>query len=251
VMRNASRLGCESLQFIGGEVLLVPYLRTLITDAESLGFTHLEIFTNATAMNDGWVRFCRDHPRVSVATSFYSCNPDVHDHITQTPGSWRRTVAALESLRDAEVPLRVGIIVLPHNESDVAPTTEFLRGVGVSDVGVDHVRSFGRATNLVTSTGYLRELCGQCGNKRLCITAEGDILPCIMARKTSLGNYLKGLSLERALASGALSTFRTGLRDARTPPGKTTPEFASAACSPDCWPHGGCAPHDICKPHGK
>jgi hypothetical protein len=63
-----------------------------------------------------------------------------------------------------------------------------------------------------------------------------------MARETPLGNFRHAGGLEQATAWSVLHGFRSALVAAK--------ESASgnSACTPHCWPHGGCGPHDACKP---
>lgn len=245
VLVDARRLGCDRVQFIGGETLLVPYLQELLGTAKACGFSHVEIFSNVTLMRKEAISFLKEFD-VHVATSFYSCNPAIHDHITQRRGSWKKTLLAIERLIDSGIPTRVGVIAVGPNNDHVKDTMDFLRGLGVSLVGSDTVRSIGRGSGLRSRVGYLNELCGRCGESAVCITNSGDIYPCIMARRTKLGNYLAD-GLEKAFTSEILETFRTALVEAKTiyQPYET---LSSVACTPDCWPHGGCSPHDKCKP---
>jgi MoaA/NifB/PqqE/SkfB family radical SAM enzyme len=248
LMAEARDLGCDRVQFIGGEVLLVPYLKELIHEARVLGFAFIEVFTNATAITNSTIEYFKRYS-VSVAASFYSCDASVHDQITQRPGSWKNTVSALGRLQAADLDVRVGVIALPTNEQDVNAAVSFVRALGISDVGIDQVRSVGRAKALRATAGYLEELCGQCGRNRLCITTEGEILPCIMARSTSLGNYISSGGLEHATSWRDLAAFRSDLLRAK---GVFNPQGdLPDACMPECWPNGGCSPHDMCKPHGK
>ena len=246
LMAEARELGCERVQFIGGEVLLVPYLEELIREARTIGFAFIEVFTNATAVTTSTIEYFKKYS-VSVASSFYSCNAAVHDQITQRPGSWQKTVAALARLKSADLSIRIGVIALPSNELDVDAAVSFVRDLGISDVGIDHVRSVGRAKELRPAVGYLEELCGQCGRNRLCITAEGEIMPCIMARSTSLGNYISAGSLESATSWRDLAVFRSALLNAKG--ASSSDGELPEACMPQCWPNGGCPPHDMCKPH--
>jgi pyruvate-formate lyase-activating enzyme len=248
LMVEARDLGCERIQFIGGEVLLAPYLKELIHEARALGFAFIEVFTNATAVTNTTIEYFKKYS-VCVAASFYSCDASVHDQITQRPGSWEKTVSALGRLQAADLSIRVGVISLPVNERDVNAAASFVRGLGISDVEIDQVRSVGRAKGLRPEADYLEELCGQCGRNRLCITAEGEIFPCIMARSTSLGNYISAGGLEHATSRHSLAAFRSDLLHAKGVLGSQGD--LQGACMPECWPNGGCAPHDMCKPHGK
>jgi MoaA/NifB/PqqE/SkfB family radical SAM enzyme len=241
LLADGRKLGCHGVQFIGGEVLLVRPLEALVAEACTLGYSSIEVFTNATAVTTNTIRYFQTYG-VRVATSFYSCDAEVHDGITRKIGSWRRTLRALDKLREAGLPIRVGVIALPQNEQTVEDTISFIRGRGIDNVVVDQVRSIGRAKVLAGNDDYLETLCGQCGRGRLCVTYDGDILPCIMARETPLGNFLQAGGLEEAITWSALHDFRKAL--------VTTKERSSvsSACTPHCWPHGGCGPHDTCKP---
>jgi len=243
VLAEARALGCERVQFIGGEVLLVPYLEQLISEARAIGFAFIEVYTNATAVTSSTIEYFKKYS-VSVASSFYSCNASVHDQITHRRGSWQKTVSALTRLKAADLSIRVGVIALPSNAPDVDAAVSFVRDLGISDVGIDHVRSIGRAKELRPAVGYFEELCGQCGRNRLCITVDGEVLPCIMARSTTLGNYISAGSLEGATSWRDLAAFRSDLVDA-----KGVLSGLPEACTPQCWPNGGCPPHDMCKPH--
>ena len=246
---DARQLGCQRVQFIGGEVLLVPYLEALVQESRALEYSSVEVFTNATVVTSKTIEYFKQYG-VRVATSFYSCDAAVHDSITQTPGSWNKTVQALAKLQEAELLVRVGVITSAANEHGLDDTLAFVRRIGITDVGVDRVRSIGRGQALGRGEGYPSELCGQCGRARLCITAEGDVLPCIMARQTRLGNWLNAGGLEHCISWSELASFRADLADAKRRRGDGF-DIDQANCTPDCWPHGGCAPHDICKPHGK
>ena len=55
VITEASELGCKSLQFIGGEVTLHPHLPVMIEFASQKGFKFIEIFTNATILDQSLI----------------------------------------------------------------------------------------------------------------------------------------------------------------------------------------------------
>lgn len=250
LMAEARMLHCEGVQFIGGEVLLVPYLEELVLHAREIGFESIEVFTNATLVGDRYIELFEKHS-VRVATSFYSFDPDTHDRITKRRGSWKKTLSAMERLQSSGIPIRVGVIAMEDNKDHVADTLSFLENLGISSVGVDEMRSIGRANNLRSCENQLAELCGQCGNKRICVTATGDIYPCIMARHAKLGNYLEAVSLEGAIAWNDLGIFRSELLAVKGEEALVEGGLYKMACTPHCWPHGGCAPHDICQPDKK
>jgi len=250
LLTDARDLKCESVQFIGGEVLLVPFLETLLSDTHSLGFEKVEVFTNATKLSASQLTAFSRYG-VSVATSFYSFDPETHDRITSRRGSWRRTLSTLERLKAHCIPLRIGVIEMDHNRGHIPATLDFLTAHGFSTVGVDQMRSVGRGATLRPAADSFTELCGRCGNRRLCVTASGAIYPCIMARSFKLGNYLAHDSLEDILSGAHLSRFSLTLAKAKEGHASNPHDSPFGACSPGCWPNGGCAPHDICVPDKK
>ncbi|MGH2626195.1 MAG: radical SAM protein, partial [Anaerolineales bacterium] len=156
VLREAAQAGCRRVQFTGGEATLHPAFSALVDEAKALGFERIEVYTNATQLNDERVSFLREHG-VRVAVSFYSHREEVHESITRVPGSFRRTVAAIKALLAAEVPVRVGLIRMRPNQDDVPATLDFLAALGVAPdaVGMDDVRPAGRGCgdSLVPSGG--------------------------------------------------------------------------------------------------
>jgi MoaA/NifB/PqqE/SkfB family radical SAM enzyme len=236
---QGARQGVTDIQFIGGEPLLVKYIDRLIAFAHSKSL-NVEVFTNATGVTKRHVDLFKKY-NVSVATSFYSFDPEIHDRITNKPGSWRRTVTAIRMMVSNQIPLRAGIILMPGNSDGFERTRDFLFSMGVTNCGSDSVRAFGRASDVQPmGDKYFDELCGRCGSDRVCVTSSGDIFPCVMSRATVVANFFEtGLSLRR----DELSTFSSKLRAAKN---RST---ALSACTPDCWPHGGCAPHDVCNPN--
>ena len=99
------------------------------------------------------------------------------------PGSWARTVAGIERALAAELPVRIGVIETAENKAHVPQAITFLKRMGVRDVGVDAERGIGRgrrqspaqaaAESAVSAGEDFSQLCGQCGQSRLCVTAMG------------------------------------------------------------------------------
>lgn len=231
---DAADMGCAYIQFIGGEPLLHPGIESFARRAKGHGM-EVEVLTNGTVLGRralGWMA----ELSVDVSTSVYSSCPADHDSVTGRVGSWRQTITNIDRMVGEGLRVRAGIIYRDWENDRVEATAAFLKGRGVL-VGSDRVRGIGRGGSVKPSDAYLEELCGACGRNRLCVTNTGDVYPCIMARQTTLGN-VKSVSLRRMLAGNGLSSFRRAL--AARP---------SSACTPDCWPNGGCAPHDLCGPH--
>jgi MoaA/NifB/PqqE/SkfB family radical SAM enzyme len=235
LLDGAAGLGCSYIQFIGGEPLLHPCIEELARKARHLEM-HVEVLTNGTVLPARALEWM-SALQVSVSTSVYSACAEDHDLVTGRRGSWNRTVSNIECMIGCGIPVRAGIIYRDWELDRVEETAAFLETRGVV-VGTDHVRKIGRGGSTNSAKEYLNTLCGACGHKRVCVTSSGDVYPCIMARNTCLGN-VKAAKLESVLSGTMLSEFRDSLGSVKR---------ASDGCTPDCWPHGGCAPHDVCNP---
>jgi MoaA/NifB/PqqE/SkfB family radical SAM enzyme len=193
VLRDASRLGCRGVQFIGGEPSLHPDLGKMISFAVTEGYDFIELYTNATAMTVDLITLLARH-NVRVATSFYSADSAVHDSITTRAGSFGRTVDGIQSAVAAGLHVRAGLILTAANADGVEEASAFLNELGVADVGLDGVRAIGRAGDPNGAPRERdRELCGQCGFRKLCVTSAGSVHPCVFARHVDLGHVSMGL----------------------------------------------------------
>lgn len=247
VIDEASSFGCCELQFIGGEPTLYPHLIDLIKYASEKGFSLIEVFTNATMISPKLLG-CFKENNVQVATSFYSENPKVHDAITQGKGSWQRTVSGIKTIIEAELPLRVGVIEMENNSGQFHQTANFLKSIGVSQVGFDRQRGVGRSNSVVsieTPSESLSELCGECWKGKLCVTSSGNTYPCVFSRKTLLGNAKN--SIGKILESPTLQKFRNQVRHYQE-------ENTIMACLPNSpYPPAPCYPASTpptpCGPH--
>ena len=246
---EAAGAGCREMQFIGGEPTLHPDLPMFIRAARDNGFSRIEVFTNATRVDDDLVR-CFSDFGVCVASSFYSSQPDVHERVTGGSQSWTRTVRGFQRLLAAGIPLRVGVIEMEQNAGHATEAITYLKSLGVHHVRTDRVRGVGRGQVQLTNTSASEfdELCGQCWKGKLCVTPSGLAYPCVMARRWPLGDVRLGLG--GVLRSAELTQFRSSLsRFRRNPTARASfHDCNPAGCEPqDCYPTVCCSP-DECNP---
>lgn len=202
------------MQFIGGEPLLFKGIFDLAQAARDLDYEFIEIFTNGTLLNEDKVRWIKDL-EIHVAISFYSIAPEIHDSVTQVPGSFQRTFRALETLKEADVPTRIGIVVMRQNQDSVLETQAKLQEKGFETSKVDVVRPAGRGgcADLLPKEEIIRtwalmakpdfstnkeqfyrnQYWNSCWAGKVAITSGGGIIPCIFAREYVVSNVERGL----------------------------------------------------------
>lgn len=82
-----------------------------------------------------------------VATSVYAPSAPVHDRITRLAGSFEKTTNNLRVLLREAVSVRVGVIEMPENLGMTDATIQFVRSLGVRNVGTDRLRLIGRGSD--------------------------------------------------------------------------------------------------------
>jgi radical SAM protein with 4Fe4S-binding SPASM domain len=98
VMDQLAEAGTVFLTFTGGEVLSRSDFCDILDAASARGFVP-KVLSNATLITDEIAdRFLRAGV-LEVSVSVYSADPEVHDRVTDMPGSFERTMAGIARLR--------------------------------------------------------------------------------------------------------------------------------------------------------
>lgn len=208
LISEARQAGATALQLIGGEPLMVSFWRELINKASQEEYQSIEIFTNATLIDDDCISYFKDHG-VHVATTIYAGSAPVHDRMTKHKGSFEKTVSAVEKLLAAKVPVRIASIITKINEHEVANIQQLCTKLGVRHRDPDVVRPTGRGDNrdllpeyyhkqpitppfYTSRRGFAYALkYNSCLAGKIAITPSGDVIPCIFDRDHLCGNVSK------------------------------------------------------------
>jgi MoaA/NifB/PqqE/SkfB family radical SAM enzyme len=255
VLTQAAALGTRIVCFIGDEPTLHPELPRPVRHALSLGM-EAEVFSNLVRVTP---ELCKlfETPGVRLATSWYSDDRAEHGRITGRD-THRQTLANIEVALRREIPLRVGLIdgILPGQHTHEG--AELLQARGVTEIGGDHLREFGRGTNPDPT-----QACGNCGHHRAAILPDGTVTPCPLTRWMGAGNVTR-TPLADILASvtAMAATLPVRMRacepdrcfpdwkpcrpDVGCGPGRGAVQPANRACNPDCLPDSYCNP--LCTP---
>lgn len=185
VIDQLAEIGADDVQFIGGEPTLYPNLPVLIRHAHGSGLS-VEVFSNMTHIRDDlWETFT--DCGVKLATSYYSDTAEDHDSVTRLRGSHRKTRANVEKALSLDIPLRGGVVAVQSGQR-VQEAARDLETLGVSMVGGDRTRAFGRASKGASPT--IADLCGHCAHEKCAIGPNGDVWPCVLGRFLNIGNVL-------------------------------------------------------------
>jgi MoaA/NifB/PqqE/SkfB family radical SAM enzyme len=201
ILDDAAALGFPRIQFTGGDPRVSPHLAAAVAYAAQRGLQAIEIYTNGLALSERLIEQLRPYG-VVFAFSFYSADAAVHDAITRTPGSQRRTLAAIERVLRAGLTARASVIVMETNHGQVDATRALLRSLGLpeSAIGLDVQRSVGRGLMTLrpreaglptgVSAGH-RAAADESGPRfegRAAVAYDGTVYPCIFSRAFPLGD---------------------------------------------------------------
>ena len=248
LLSEAAQLGCEAVQFIGGEPTAHPLLPALIYRARAEGILSIEVYTNASRLSAA-VTAAMSDCGATAKVSFYTADADVHDRIVAKSGAFGRAVNGLKTLVARRVPVSCGIVVMPENEDTVQDAIDFLNSLGISDVSTDRIRGVGRGFRAAPVSQEVEALCGACWRERLSISSDGQATPCIMSRSFVVGSVLTR-SLRDVLLSSELRAARRFIQNAHdTAMGDCNPNCAPTRCNPvmNCNPQN-CNPMQNCGP---
>jgi MoaA/NifB/PqqE/SkfB family radical SAM enzyme len=230
VVDQAAANGTELVQLIGGEPTLHPDALDIAHRVLTAGM-RVEVYSNLIHVSDSWWELFQ-RPGALVATSYYSADPDQHNARTGRAASHRHTRRNIARAVELGVSLRAGIVTVEGR--GVEETRRELEALGVTRIGVDRVRPFGRgADGRAPDTAGL---CGACGDERAAISPDGQVSPCVFSTWMSVGAVQRS-PLADILSGPAMAQARDEImagKDSDDPP-------IFIPCGPD---------KDICKPGG-
>ncbi|MFC4585461.1 radical SAM protein [Sphaerisporangium corydalis] len=188
--------GVETVQFIGGEPTKHPDFERLVRHALAQGLK-TQVFSNLYHLPDRLWDLLGD-PNITLATSYYSDDPDEHDQITQRRGSHARTLAGIQEALQRGIPLKVAIVKLQEGQRAEQAHTQ-MKALGVNRLGpIDRMRGVGRGAAAIEMG--VKELCGQCGNGRAAVSSNGNVWMCVMSRFLRPAGNVKITPLAEILA---------------------------------------------------
>lgn len=212
------------VQLIGGEPTMAPRFTEIMAYALTEGLA-VEVYSNLVHVTDEmWELFST--PGVSLAFSYYGAKPEHHNAVTGRPthaATRRNAVKAVE----AGIPIRAGIIDFGH----VQEAINDLHSIGITKIATDRVRQIGRGGNGNPAPG---ELCGRCGQDVACVSADGDVSPCIFSRWLNVGN-VRETPLTEILTGPEMAAALADLpprRDPCDPNSECSPGFPPSSCDP-------------------
>ena len=217
VLREVSELGFSSLQLTGGDPLVSPHIVKAAQLAAELQIPFIEVYTNGLALRRPLAELFASLG-IRIAFSVYSHDAAVHDEVTRTPGSHKRTIKAILLALSLNIKIRVSGIQGCASAQDERALRLFLIDLGLTAeaIGMDRQRPVGRGkwqddVNLIqpsagdelvsfsSPTHGVSEVVAASAIDvstaphrypgKLSLNYLGEVTPCIFQRNHVLGRY--------------------------------------------------------------
>ena len=218
----------------GGECMLHKDFAAILQYAKSIDL-NIIVMSNLTLCDEKIVALLKEVDPQFVNVSLYAVTEEIHDSITQIPGSCKKTKAAIDALQRAGVHIRIATPFMRENKGCVAelkeyadkrhvhliPDSEIFGQIDHSCANQNHALSMDELKELILAhKDVFAKVCmepEQCrpeskvcdvGDARLNLDAEGFYYPCdgfhgaILgdARKDSLWDVWTGTALNKLRA---------------------------------------------------
>jgi radical SAM protein with 4Fe4S-binding SPASM domain len=134
-MDGAKELGVLFLSITGGEPFLHGRMWDILDYAGEQGFAVL-LYTNATLIGESDAKKLKELRIYHVDTTLLGGSAETHDRLTRTPGSFARTMNALELLKRYGINVAVKTPVMKENMQELGAIKKML-----SDMGIYHMDS--------------------------------------------------------------------------------------------------------------
>ena len=220
ILDQLADMGTLKVTFSGGECLLHPDFIPILKHARENDFS-ISVLSNLTLLTDEIVSALKDANIDLLQASVYSMNPDEHDYITQLPGSHAKTIAGLEKLIAADVPVQISCPTMRKTYASYKDVLEWAYSHGIkgytdyimmarTDKSTDNLAnrltlsetesllrdiiSYDREYRSILDTNAEPEplnpddhICGA-GLDSMCVAASGEFYPCSGFQGYPLGN---------------------------------------------------------------
>ncbi|MCB9657944.1 MAG: radical SAM protein [Polyangiales bacterium] len=141
LLRGREQLGAEKVIISGGEASLHPQFIDFVSYAKEIGYERVQTVTNGYRFADpGYLEASLSAGLGEITYSIHGHTAQLHDHLTQTKGAFRRiTKAIAASVRDGRPVVNVDVCINKQNVGDLDKLVELCIQLGVTEFDLLHV----------------------------------------------------------------------------------------------------------------
>jgi len=221
-----------------------------------IGIENISVFSNLLNISQVLLDAIVDC-KVGIHFSIYGSTPEIHDIITQIPGSFTKLISSIERVQNARVPLRAHVVRMKENEDDIENIRAFLRTIHIDSVHFDEIRKVFGGTqskhlpstprNRFTHPNFRTDrktfeanaMINTCWYGKLVVSTDGSIYPCEFERNITYGNVRNG-SISQFMKADSLMRCWYFSFDQIDPCKRCEYRFACRDCRPMAFAECGC-----------
>lgn len=114
ILEQCKRMNLLHLTISGGEPMTHNNFINFLKKCNEYNFS-VNILSNLTLLNKATLKEMKRNHLLSVQTSLYSIDANIHDAITQTKGSFEKTRNAILTLIENDIPLQISCPIMKQN----------------------------------------------------------------------------------------------------------------------------------------
>ncbi len=143
LVEEAATIGAKKISFGGGEPTIANHFIDVLTKVNNLGM-YAEVFTcgvsfldgNRCSLPDDIIHYCGIMKRVKFIFSLHGATPDIHELITQTPGSFEYLNESIEKCLRAGINCETNFVPTKINAYQLQDIVEFNQKYGLKRLSV-------------------------------------------------------------------------------------------------------------------
>jgi cyclic pyranopterin phosphate synthase len=140
------RAHASEVVLTGGEVTIRPDLPDIVRHARSLGYSVIQIQTNGRMLSSlPYLESLVRAGATEVSPALHGPNPEVHDLLTRSPGSFRQTVKGIRNARRLGIPVIMNSVITRLNHALLAEMALLFVSLGVDQFQLAFVHALGSA----------------------------------------------------------------------------------------------------------
>ena len=206
VIYQITNLNCNKVVFIGAEPLLSYSMIKELTGyiRQKTNIKDICIYTNVSQLDEEKIAFLKEN-NISLSVQIFSCTNNFQNEITKTEGQLDLVESNLKLLDKNNIKYKLCVLINRLNEDEVESIVKhhkiLKRNIEVEFLypkphNIYYSKKFlglmyNKKNNLQDTKlnlfFYLQKF-HNCYGNQLAITANGEVIPCIMSRQLILGN---------------------------------------------------------------
>jgi MoaA/NifB/PqqE/SkfB family radical SAM enzyme len=139
--RGRMQFDADKIIISGGEASLHPQFQEFIRYAKSAGYERVQTVTNGYRFAEReFFESCMEAGLGEITFSLHGHTPELHDHLTQTAGAFKRLMKGMiRALRDGRPIVNVDVVINKQNVGVIDKIVELCAGVGITEFDLLHV----------------------------------------------------------------------------------------------------------------